>query len=76
MPAEGINPIEFPDVFCHVWGMFLSLSKKRKQDPMSGMMPIEYQEMVAYFSLMKYEATPLEIEIIDALDLTWINSQA
>jgi len=76
MPEEGINPVEFPEALGHVWGLFLSLSKKRKQDSMSGFMPIEYQEMLAYFFLMKYEATPLEVEIIDALDLTWLSSQA
>lgn len=73
MPAEGVNPVEFPAEVEHIWHWFLQLNAKRQQG-MSGINPISESEI--YYFFCNRHATPeaWEIDALAALDVVVINA--
>jgi hypothetical protein len=66
MPAEGINPVEFPEILDQLWLWFLDLNSSRSGGMGPG--PITYPDMQAYFRLMRIDPEPWQVGVIKRMD--------
>jgi hypothetical protein len=73
MPAEGINPVEFPETALHVWNWFQQLSAGRGGGGM-GPSAITYPDMQAFFGLYGIRPDVWELDAIRLLDGVALNS--
>lgn len=73
MPAEGINPVEFPQAVNHVWQWFLQLNAKRPNG-MNGFSPIPESEIGWFFLNRSLSVNPWVIDAIARLDLVALKS--
>lgn len=66
MPAEGINPVDFPNLLADEWGWFLSLNSSRQ----AGMAvnSISEVEMESYFRNRRITPQAWQLDLIRALD--------
>lgn len=74
-PKELENLIELPSSCAHVWQWFTNLSNTRGEG-FNGPLPITYNEIKAYFDLMRIEPTPQdwEIALIKSWDIVYLNT--
>lgn len=58
---------ELPACMNYVWKYFIDLNNRRSNNGF-GALPLQYSEILAYFTLHKIEYEPTEISLIEVLD--------
>ena len=66
MPKELEELVELPESMQHVWGYFLDLNRKRGGG--FGPSPLQYSEILSYFTLHRIEYDEFDLYLIDILD--------
>lgn len=66
-PKELDELVELPDVFKYLWQDFLMLNSARTSNGF-GVNPLQYSEMLAYFTLQGIQVQPWEVEVLRVLD--------
>jgi hypothetical protein len=72
---DDYQSLPFPSILGHCWFWFLELSRSRSSGGF-GQNPISYQEMKAWSELTGVRPDNIEVQAIQALDLTYLSVQA
>lgn len=68
MPAEGVNPIDPPDLLQYVWDWFLDLNRQRRCSDMGTPQPLNPTDIRSYFALRREQPARWEVDLIMQLD--------
>jgi len=72
MPAEGINPVDFPNLLADEWGWFLSLNSSRQVGMAPS--PISEIEIESFFRNRRLRPEIWQLDTIRALDRVALES--
>lgn len=72
---EEYKSLPMPSVLQHIWPWFMELSRSRSSGGF-GPNPVSYQEIRAWSELTGVRPDNIEVQCIQALDLTYLSVQA
>jgi hypothetical protein len=75
VPKELLDLKEMPDIFINIWKDFRALDADRSSNGYSPN-PLGYEKIQAYFSLLKQDVQPWEVETIKYFDTALLNCYA
>lgn len=67
VPKELEDLEELPESMRYIWKYFLDLNRKRQSNGYSAL-PLQYSEILAYFSLYHIQYDTIELHILSVLD--------